>query len=90
MIKVFSETNKKEAKEQKSGIIGMLLDVLGAILLGNLLTSKELKRPNKPGQGIMRAGKDTIRAGESQDSSHPLTNFEIRKYYQNEPKSNCV
>ena len=22
--------------------------------------------------------------------SHPLTNFEIRKYYQNEPKSNGV
>ena len=22
--------------------------------------------------------------------SHPLTNFEIQKYYQNEPKFNCV
>ena len=21
---------------------------------------------------------------------HPLTNFEIQKYYQNEPKFNCV
>ena len=50
-----SKTIKNEAKEQKGGFLGMLLDTLGAGLLGNLLT----------GKGTIRAGEGTIR--ESQD-----------------------
>ena len=39
----------------------MLLGTLGAILLGNLLTGKEV---NKKGKGIHRAGEGTVIAGE--------------------------
>ena len=48
LIKSVSERNKNEAKEQKGGFLGMLLDILGASILGNLLTSQ--------GQGTIRAG----------------------------------
>ena len=59
----------------------MLLDTLGARLLRNLL----------PGKGTIRAGKGTIRAGEKfLMPPNPLTNFEIQKYYENEPKCNGV
>ena len=54
ITKGVSKTIKKEAKEQKEGFLGMLLDTLGASLLGNLLTVK----------GTIKAGKGTIRAGE--------------------------
>ena len=36
LIKGISETVKNKAKEQKWGLLGMLLDTLGATLLGNL------------------------------------------------------
>ena len=55
LIKVLSETIKNEAKEQNGGFLGMLLGTLGASLLGNLLT----------GKNIVRAGEGTIRAGEN-------------------------
>ena len=48
LIKGVSKTNKNEAKEQKGGFLGMLLDILGASILGNLLTSQ--------GRGTIRAG----------------------------------
>ena len=48
LIKGVSETNKNEAKEQKGGFLGMLLDILSASILGNLLTSQ--------GRGTIRAG----------------------------------
>ena len=46
LIKGVRETIKNEAKEQKGEFLGMLLSILGASLLGNLLTSK----------GIIKAG----------------------------------
>ena len=48
-----TKTIENEAKELKSGFIGMLLGTLGASLLTILLT----------GKGVMRAGEDTIRKG---------------------------
>ena len=54
ITKGVSKTIKNEAKEQKEGFLGMLLDTLGASLLGNLLTVK----------GTIKAGNGTIRAGE--------------------------
>ena len=54
LIKGVSQTIKNEAKEQKGGFLSMLLETLGASLLGNLLT----------GKGTIRAGKGTIRAGQ--------------------------
>ena len=76
LIKFISETLKNETKEQKGQFLGMLLGTLGVSLLRNLLI-----------------GKDTIKAGEVSGFLmlvHPLTNFEIQKYYQNEPKLNAV
>ena len=68
LIKGVSETIKNEAKEQKGGFLGMLLDTLGASLLGNLLT----------GKGIFRAGEGAIRA--DQDFWCYLTLYQILKY----------
>ena len=46
LIKGVTKTIKNETKEQKGGFLSMLLGILGASLLGNLLT----------GKGILRAG----------------------------------
>ena len=54
LIKGVGEAIQNEAKEQTGGFLGMLLDTLGASLLGSLLT----------GKGVMREGEDTIRPGE--------------------------
>ena len=40
LIKGISEGIRNGVKEQKGGFLGMLLDTLGASLLGNLLTGK--------------------------------------------------
>ena len=45
-MKGITKTIKNETKEQKAGILSMLLGTLGASLLGNLLS----------GKGIVRAG----------------------------------
>ena len=60
----------------------MLLGTLGASLLGDILTKK-------------LSGKGTVRAGEEIKKKalippHPLTNFEIEEYYENEPRFNGV
>ena len=64
----------------------MLLGTLGASLLGNLLA----------GKGFVRAGEGTTIAGYGSSIKkalippHPLTNFEIKEYYENEPRFNGV
>ena len=55
LIKGAGETIKNEAKEQNGRFLGMLLGTLGASLCGNLLT----------GNGTIRLGEETIRAGEN-------------------------
>ena len=57
MLKGVSETIQNEAKEQRVGFLSMLLDTLGASLLGDLLTK------NLSSKGTIRAGQGTIRAG---------------------------
>ena len=70
LIKGVSETIKNEAKEQKGGVLSMLLGTLSANLLGNLLTGKtaiatsQEREANMPGRVTIRAGEDTIRVGE--------------------------
>ena len=54
-LKGVSKTIENETKEQKGGLLSMLLGTLGASLLGNLLTG---------GKDIMRAGDGIVRAGE--------------------------
>ena len=46
------------------GVSKMLLSTLGVSLLGNQLTGIEVKTSKIPGQGVMRAGEGTIRAGQ--------------------------
>ena len=69
----------------------MLLGSLGAGLLGNLLA----------GKGIARAGSRNKKRKRNCKSwfwktmgflmpPHPLTNFEIQRYYENEPRFNGV
>ena len=59
LIKGVTKTIKNERKEQKGGFLSMILGSLGASLIGNLLTGKEILRAgsgNKRGKGIVRAG----------------------------------
>ena len=92
LLKGVSETIQNEAKEQRGGFLSMLLGTLGASLLGDILPK------GLSGKGVIRAGEGTIRAGEGSkrssliltSASHPLTNFEIQAYYQNEPRFNGV
>ena len=82
LLKGVTKTVKFEAKEQKGGFLSMLLGTLGASLLGNLLSGKGAVRAgseNKKGKGILRAGYGSKR--EFLIPLHPLTNFEIQKYY---------
>ena len=55
LIKILSQTIKNELKEQKVGLLSMLLGTLGSSLLGNLLTGKGTIRAC---EGIIRAGQD--------------------------------
>ena len=56
LLKGVSETIQHVAKEQRGGLLGMLLGTLGASLFGDIL-SKDLS-----GKGVIRAGEGTIRA----------------------------
>ena len=90
LLKGVSETIQHEAKEQRGGFLSMLLGTLGASLLGDILS----------GKGVIRAGEGTIIAGYGSKRPslkifltlppHPLTNFEIQEYYQNDPRFNGV
>ena len=59
LLKGVTETVQHEIKEQKCGFLSMLLGTLGASLLGNLLSGKEV---NGKGNGIHRAGEGVIKA----------------------------
>ena len=62
LLKGVTETVQNEVKERKGGFLSMLLDRLGASLLGNLLTGKGIYRAGKV-NGINRAGEGVLRAG---------------------------
>ena len=49
----------------------MLLGILGASLLGNLLTGKEVYRAGK-GKGINRAGQRIVRYGYGNNSNNKI------------------
>ena len=51
LLKGVCETIKNESKEQRGGLLSMLLGTLGASLLGNMLA----------GKGVLRAGEGTTR-----------------------------
>ena len=90
LLKEVTKTFKNETKEQKGGFLSMLSGILGASLLGNLLK----------GKGFVRAGEGTVRVAmvlqlkkgliPDNSSRYPLTNFEIKEYYENERRFNGV
>ena len=81
LIKGISKLIKNETKEQKGGFLSLLLGTLAAKILGNALAGKSKNRSrwgsNKSKQKLLM-------------STHPLSNFEIQKCYQKEPKFNGV
>ena len=59
LLKGVTKTVNNETKEQKGGVLSMLLGTLGASLLGTILAWKGIVRVgpgNKKGKGIVRAG----------------------------------
>ena len=68
LLKGITETVQNEVKEQKRGFLGMLLGTLGASLLGNIMTGREINRAGK-GKEINRAGDGGLRAGYGNHSS---------------------
>ena len=86
LLKRVTETVQNEVKEEKGGFLSMLLGTLGASLLVNLLRGKGINRAGKGiGKAINRAGEGVLRVGYDSRSClmppHPLTNFDIQKYY---------
>ena len=63
LIKDINVTIKNEAKQQKGRFLGMLLGTLAASVLRNMLTGKP-KLPVEKGEGTIRAGEATNRAGQ--------------------------
>ena len=66
-----------------------VIGTLGASLLGTLLTGKKAIA-RRQGQGIVRAEYGAKRAGYAlikkfRIPPHPLPNFKIQKFYENEP-----
>ena len=94
LLKGIIKTIKNETKEQKEGFLSMLLSTLGTSLLDDLSKNLSVKGIVRSGEGTTRAGygslikKISLIPGNS--SPHPLTNFEIQKYYENEPRFYCV
>ena len=64
LLKGVTKAIKNETKEQKGGLLSMLLDTLGASLLGDLLTK------NLSGKGTVRAGEGFLSAGEVIKKKH--------------------
>ena len=101
LLKTVTKNIENESKKQKDGFLSMLLGTLGAGLLGNLLSGKGIVRagyghPSKKEKRIARAGYGhpfvlcfAKRLGFLM-LSHSLTNFEIQKYYENQPRFNGV
>ena len=58
LIKGVNETIKNQAENKMGGFLGMLLGLIGASVLGNLLTGKGL---TTAGEGIIRAAEGTVR-----------------------------
>ena len=85
LLKGVTKTNKNETNEQKGGFLSRLLGSLRASLLGNLLSGEGTVRA---GEGIVRADYGSSIKKKALIPPHPLTNFEIKEYYENEPRFN--
>ena len=92
LLKGVSKTNQNKAKEQNRGFLSMSLDTLGASLLGNISDSEEPRPRNR--KSWLWKQKSSKNSNKKQKEflmpRHPLTNFEIQKYYQNQTRFNGV
>ena len=73
LLKGVSKTTENETKEQRGGFLSMLLGTLETILLGNLLTGKDIMRAEN---GIVRAGEGSVASiakGEGRGSKKKTT-----------------
>ena len=69
----------------------MLLSTLGASSLGSLLSDKGIVRSDNGDNKRKRNCKSWLwKENGFLMTPHPLTNFEIQKYYQNEPRFNGI
>ena len=71
LLKGVSKTIENKTKEQKGGFLSMLLETLGASLLGNLLTGVK---------GIVRAGEGIVRAGAGAKKKEAKIQFDAILY----------
>ena len=80
LLKGVAKTIEIETKDYRKGFLGMLLETLGASLLGNLLTSG--KSIMRAGDGIVRAGDRIVSAGEGskKNPKFTVTFSSINKY----------
>ena len=83
LLKGVTKTIKNETKEQKGDFLSMLLGTL----LGNLSSGKGIVKAR---EGIVRAGYGSSIKKKALIPLHPLTNFGIKDYYENEPRLNGV
>ena len=103
LLKGVNETIQNETKKQKGRFLSMLLGTLGVSLLGNMLAGREAiatnqgRRTNRAGYGskvLWTKGEGwlelVIDLKKFLILPHSLTNFEVQKYYQNEPRFNWV
>ena len=74
MLKGVTETVQNEVKEQKGGFLSMLLGILGARLLGNIITGRGIYRAGE-GAIATRQGREIVRAG----YGHPSLNYSKNK-----------
>ena len=100
------ETIQNETKEKRGGFLSMLLGILGASLLGYILAGKGINRAGEGILGAGYGNKKRSKKNKTKRKKkkkirlwkqngfltppHSLTNFEIRKYYQNVPRFNGV
>ena len=98
LLKGLTKTIENETKEQKGGFLSMLLGTLGASLLGNILARKGIVRAGSGHRSLnsykkrKRNCKNWLwkRMGFLIIPPHPLKNFEIQQYHQNEPRFNGI
>ena len=90
LLKGITKTIKNITKERKGEFLGMLLGTFGASLLGNMVIRKGMLRAGYGNKGKKRKVNSWLGIFNQRKLilPHPLPNFEIQKYYQNEPRLN--
>ena len=88
---LLKRVTKTKMKENKKGFLSTLLGTSGASLLGNLLAGKRIVRTGSGNKKRKKNCKSWYRKSMGfLMPPHPLTDFEIQRYYKNEPRFNGV